>query len=161
LEETLVAEGRVREVWRHLAFLGQESVWAAEASECAAEQDRFWDYHDKLSLEQHGENQGAFRQDNLKRFAAEIGLQTQPFNACLDQGRYADRVRSETEAGRQQGVRATPTLLVNGKKIEVVPSLDQLRQLVEAAAGTLTPSQTEITAMLCDWRHHSAQATAG
>ena len=40
--------GEVRFVYRHFAFLGEESVWAAEASECAAEQGKFWEYHDIL-----------------------------------------------------------------------------------------------------------------
>lgn len=136
LEETLVGEGKVRVVWRHMAFLGQESIRAAEASECAAEQGQFWAYHDKLFAEQTGENRGAFSTSNLKRFAAELGLQTDAFNACLDQGRYTQQVRAETEEGRRKGVRATPTLFINDRKVfEGVPSFEQLRQAIEAAAG--------------------------
>lgn len=137
LEETLLAEGKVRVVWRHMAFLGQESVWAAEASECAAEQGRFWAYHEKLFTEQAGENRGVFSKSNLKRFAAELGLQTDAFNACLDQDRYAQQVRAETEDGRRKGVRATPTLFINGQKVfEGVPSFEQVRQAIETATAT-------------------------
>jgi protein-disulfide isomerase len=137
LEETLLAEGKVRVVWRHMAFLGQESVWAAEASECAAEQGQFWAYHDKLFAEQAGENRGAFSKANLKRFAAELGLQPDAFNACLDQGRYTEQVRAEREEGRRKGVRATPTIFINGQKVfEGVPSFEQLRQAIEATTAT-------------------------
>ena len=49
LKQNYVDRGQVRFVYRHLAFIGAESLWAAEASECANEQGRFWDYHDKES----------------------------------------------------------------------------------------------------------------
>lgn len=136
LDATSVAAGRAKVVFRHMAFLGPESVWAAEAAECAGEQGQFWAYHDKLYAEQAGENRGAFSKDNLKRFAAAIGLDQGAFNACLDDGRYSARVRAETEAGRQKGVRATPTLFVQGQKIEGVPSFEQLRQMVDSAAAS-------------------------
>lgn len=132
MEETLVAEGRARVVYRHLTILGQESVWAAEACECAGEQGRFWAYHDKLFASQSGRNNGTFSQDNLKRFASELGLDGGAFNACVDSGRYSEKVRADTEAGRQKGVRATPTLFVNGNKLDGVPTFEQLRQAVEA-----------------------------
>ena len=73
---------QVRFVFRHLAFIGPESRWAAEATECANEQDRFWDYYDKLFEEQGGENVGDFSQDRLKQFAADLDLDTETFNQC-------------------------------------------------------------------------------
>lgn len=126
-----MAEGKVRKVWRHMAFLGPESISAAEASECAAEQGRFWEYHDKLFEEQAGRNRGAFSKANLKRFASELGLDTDPFDACVDSGKYADQVQQDMEAGRRAGVRAVPTLFVNGSKIEGVPSWDAFRLMIE------------------------------
>jgi len=48
IEEKFGKTGTVRFVYRHMAFLGDESQWAAEASECAGEQAKFWEYHDKL-----------------------------------------------------------------------------------------------------------------
>lgn len=141
LEETEVAEGRVKLVWRNMAFLGQESVWAAEAAQCAAEQGQFWPYHDKLFMEQAGENQGAFSKENLKRFAREIGLQPAPFDACLDSDRYADSIRAERQAGQQKGVRSTPTLFINDQiKLEGVPTYDRLRQAIDTVAPSPSPS---------------------
>jgi protein-disulfide isomerase len=64
IKQNFVDKGQVRFVFRHLAFIGAESLWAAEAAECANEQGRFWDYHDKLFEEQGGENVGAFSQEN-------------------------------------------------------------------------------------------------
>ncbi len=97
----------------HMAFLGQESQWAAEASECAADQNAFWTYHDKLFTSQSGENQGAFNKDKLKGFAAGLGLDTAAFNACLDAGKYTQLVQSETNAAQQLGVQSTPSFYVN------------------------------------------------
>jgi protein-disulfide isomerase len=126
-----VAEGRVRVVYRHLAFLSEESSWAAEASECAAEQGRFWEYHDALYQRTAGRGRGVFTKDNLKRYAGEVGLAGQSFNACVDGGRYAAAVKSETEEGKRKGVSSTPTLFVNKTMVKGVPSWEQLLQLVQ------------------------------
>jgi protein-disulfide isomerase len=141
LEETLVRDGIAKVRWRDLAFLGQESVWAAAAANCAEEQGQFWRYHDELYAEQAGENRGAFSKANLKRFAAELGLDQAQFNACLDGDRHVGQVRAETEAGRQQGVRATPTLFVNGEKLEGVPSFERLERLIMTHAAAARDSE--------------------
>jgi protein-disulfide isomerase len=135
LDATYLTDGTAKLVWHNLAFLGQESIWAAEAADCADEQGRFWDYHDKLYAEQAGENRGAFSKDNLKRFAADLALDQSAFAACLESDRYAAQVKAETDAGRQQGVRSTPTLFVNGQQIEGVPRFEQLGQVIAARAA--------------------------
>lgn len=101
----------------HFTFLGDESQWAAEASECAGEQDAFWDFYDYLFTHQNGENQGAFSIDNLKSFAADMDLDTADFNECLDSGRYTALVQNMSNIGRQLGVQSTPTFAINGQGI--------------------------------------------
>lgn len=101
----------------HFAFLGDESQWAAEAAECAGEQDAFWDFYDYLYSHQAGENQGAFSIANLKSFAAELDLDTDEFNECLDSGRYAALIQNMTTIARQIGVQSTPTFVLNGKGV--------------------------------------------
>jgi protein-disulfide isomerase len=130
LLSTYVAKGQVALVFHHMAFLGQESSWAAEAAECAGEQGKFFEYHDKLFSSQAGENRGAFSKDNLKRFGTDIGL-APSFAACVDSGKYAQAVRDDTKLGEGRGVTATPTLFVNGRKIEGVPSFDQLKAIID------------------------------
>jgi protein-disulfide isomerase len=98
----------VRLGYQHFAFLGAESQSAGEASECAADQDAFWEYHDKLFDSQSGENLGAFNKDNLTRFAVELGLDTQAFDECLDSGKYTSIVQTETQSAQSLGVRSTP-----------------------------------------------------
>ena len=127
---TYVARGEVKIVYRHFAFLGPESQWAAEASECADEQGKFWEFHDRLFASQAGENRGTFSRDNLKRIGEALGLGGS-FAACVDSGRQAQRVRDETKVGEGRGVQATPTLFVQDRKIEGAASFDQLRAIVD------------------------------
>jgi len=112
--------------------LGAESNWAAEAAECAADQDKFWAYHDKLYESQAGENQGAFNKDNLKKFAEEIGLDTQTFNECLDSGKYTSLIQEDTQAAQSLGVQSTPTFLVNGQPVVGAQPFEVFQQTIES-----------------------------
>ena len=118
-----------------MAFLGPESQWAAEASECAADQGAFWAYHDRLYDRRAGENQSAFSQDNLKQFAADLGLDTATFNSCLDSGKYASLVRTETATAQSLGVRGTPAFLVNGRPLVGAQPFEVFQQAIEAELG--------------------------
>lgn len=115
----------------HFAFLGQESQWAGEASECAAEQDAFWEYHDKLFDSQSGENRGAFNKENLKTFAEELGLDANVFNDCLESGKYTTVVQNERQLAQSLGVRSTPTFLVNGKPLIGAQPFEVFKQAIE------------------------------
>ena len=130
LRTAYIATGKVQFVFHHMAFIGPESIWAGEAVECAGEQNRFWDLHDRLYASQGGENTGTFSKANLEKIASDIGLGS-GFGACLESDRYAQRVRDDTNAGQAKGVTATPTLFVNGRKLEGVQSIDQLRAIID------------------------------
>lgn len=121
---------------RLIAILGEESELAAQAAECANDQGRFWDYHDVLFANQEGKNRGAFLSENLKRFAEALALDGTAFDSCLDSGKYASKVTDDTDEARQQGVNATPTILVNGQ--EVTSTLDDVRAAIqeELASGS-------------------------
>jgi len=131
---TYVSRGQVKIVYRHFAFLGPESQWAAEASECADEEGKFWEFHDRLFASQAGENRGTFSKDNLKRIGDALGL-SPSFAACVDSGRHAQRVRDETQAGQRKDVRATPTLFVQEQKLEGAATFDQLKTIIDALIG--------------------------
>ena len=133
LRDEYVEQGQVRFVYRHFAFIGPESLWAAEASECANEQGRFWDYHDKLFEEQAGENQGAFSKDNLRAFAADLGLDTEEFDQCFASGRYEDQVQADIQDAQLRRLNSTPSILVDGQYIPNGASYPVLQAAVEAA----------------------------
>lgn len=100
-----------------------ESHWAAQAAECANEQNRFWEYHDKLYVEQRGANVGAFTRAQLKTYAAELNLRLDAFNRCLDTERYATLVREHLIEALQIKLPGTPTFLLNGRKMNT-PTLN-------------------------------------
>ncbi len=125
-------DGTVRIGYLHFAFLGQESVWAAEASECADEQGKFWEYHDKLFASQQGENQGAFAKDKLEKFAADMQLDTGKFNSCLETDKYASVVQGQTQMLQQLGVQSTPTFLVNTQAVSGAQPFATFSQIIDS-----------------------------
>jgi len=131
IRKEYIDQGIVRFGYWHFAFLGPESQWAAEASECAGDQDAFWEYHDYLFEHQNGENQGAFDKENLKQFAADLGLDTEAFNECLDSGKYTDYVQSLTQMARQIGVQSTPTFVINGVPVLGAQPFEAFQQVIE------------------------------
>jgi protein-disulfide isomerase len=140
--DTYAATGQVYYVFRNYAFMddsvsSNESKQAANASMCAAEQGRFWDYHDILAANFQGVNQGNFRDRRLVAFAESLDLDMDQFNACFNENRY----RSEIQADRAEGERlgggpiGTPSIFVNGEQLTpgFVPSFEQISEAVEAA----------------------------
>lgn len=86
---------------------------AAAASFCAFSQGKFWEYHDRLFL-----NQKNFTNDDLLNFARQIGLNEEQFLACLSSEIVGNSIDEDWQAGAEAGVRGTPTFFVDGEKIE-------------------------------------------
>lgn len=128
-----VEAGQAKLEIKPIAILGDESVAATEAAHCAADQGLFWPYHDILFANQGEENDGGFSGNRLKDFAARQGLDATAFASCLDSGTYESLVRSNTEDAMEQGVEGTPTILVNGAKVET--SVDAIAAAIEAVLG--------------------------
>ncbi len=124
--------GKAKVVYHNFAVIGNESIWAAEAADCAGDQNKFWDYSTYLLENQAGENQGAFTKDKLKQFAVKLNLDTSLFNTCLDSDKYKTSVQQELNQGQSLGVRATPTFFVNGQKFEGMIPADQLTKLIDS-----------------------------
>lgn len=135
IEEKYVTNGTVKIVFRHFAFIGEESLRAAEATECANEQGKFWEYYDTLFANQAGENAGAFADDKLQGFARGLGLDMTAFDACFSSGKYRAAIQQETANGKLRGVSSTPTLFVNDKKVVGAISMAQF----ETTIGPLLP----------------------
>lgn len=103
----------VKLIYRHFPLPShQYAMKAAEASECAADQEKFWEYHDLLF-----ENQDALHASALKDYAKRLGLNTTAFNACLDSGAMQQRIEIIVKNGVEKGVTGTPTFLINDKII--------------------------------------------
>jgi protein-disulfide isomerase len=133
VEKTYIDTGKARVVFKHFVFIGPESVHAAEATECAGDQGKFWTFYYYLFSHQAGENQGAFADDKLLGFAKELGLDMNAFTACMTSGKYADKVQKDTQEGQQRGVNSTPTLFINGRMVTGALTADALAQAIDQA----------------------------
>ncbi|MFQ5658716.1 MAG: DsbA family protein, partial [Candidatus Methylomirabilales bacterium] len=141
LEAEYVKQGSVRFVYRHLAILGKQSVTSAQAADCAGEQRKFWEYHDKLFA-----SKGLFGLTNqrLKGHAREIGLDGEVFDRCLDSAKYAQKVEGETGIGLALGLRGTPAFFINGRLLVGAHPFETFQALIEQelkrAKATTSPS---------------------
>lgn len=112
------------------------AIAAAEAAECAHKQQRFKDYHFILF-----QRNKALDTDSLKKYAAEIGLDTATFNQCVDSRESRDRVANDFKDGVAYGVRGTPSFFINGKKLEGARPYQTFKTMIDASLGrpTATP----------------------
>ncbi len=112
LKKDFIDTGKVKLVFKDFPLNGPDSVLAAEASYCAKDQEKYWEYHDELYKNWGGERTGWITRDALDRFASTVGLDLQKFNSCLDEQKYQDKVNRLYEFGREVGIDATPSFLV-------------------------------------------------
>ncbi len=132
LKSKYIDTGKVRFVYMDFPFLGPESYRATEAARCAMDQNKFWQYHDELYANQVGENEGAFADSKLKGFAKNIGLDTVQFNECLDSKKYQSAAEASLQKGSDYGVASTPTVYINGLKVEGLLPADSYWQIIES-----------------------------
>lgn len=102
-----------------------ESKSAAAAAYCAADQGKFWEYHDLLFANQNGENSGDFTSKRLFAFADRLGLDASVFKSCYNSGKYRQQVLDDLARGQSLGVTATPTFVVNGTLVQGYTGLVQ------------------------------------
>lgn len=120
---------RIKFVYKHFPIrsIHPFAQKAAEASECAGAQNKFWEMHDRMF-----ENNEALDVSSLKQYAADIGLNTNQFNECLDSGAKARIVNDDLGEGAALGVDATPTFWVNGKWYRGLLNYDQFKSVIDA-----------------------------
>ena len=118
LEKDYIDTGKVRLVFKDFPLNGPDSVLAAEASYCADDQGKYWEYHDELYTNWAGEKTGWVTRNSLDAFAKTVNLNLEEFNQCLDSGKYNKRVLDHQDFARQIGVDATPSFFIfNDEKI--------------------------------------------
>jgi protein-disulfide isomerase len=123
----------VRLVYRHLPlpFHANAQV-AAEASLCAWDQDRFWEYHDLLF-----ENQRELGTEQLTVYAGEAGLDLEAFAACVKDETTAERVRRDMEEASALGATGTPTFYINGMMVTGSRPVEEFEAMIEAELARL------------------------
>ena len=129
LRENYVKTGKVKIVYRDFPLPFHENAQkAAEASECAHEQGKFWQMHDMMFS-----HQDAITVANLKQYAKSLGLDTTKFNQCLDSGKYASEVQKDETDGSAYGVGGTPTFFINGQQLVGAQPYQAFQQAIDAA----------------------------
>jgi protein-disulfide isomerase len=134
--EQYVETGDARLVFRNLAFLGDESHWAAVAASLAADQNKFWPFHDYLFANLRGENVGSYNLDRLQEIGEVSGLDMDEFRAGLTLDNARQRFAEiQAEARRDAsalGINSTPTVTVNGVPLQS-PDLAAVAAAVDVA----------------------------
>ena len=118
IQENFINTGKVKLVFKDFPLNGPDSLLAAEATYCAEDQGKYWQYHDELYTNWGGEKTGWITRGSLESFANTVNLDLNEFNTCLDDHKYQNKVNAIHEFGKEIGIDATPSFLVfNEEKI--------------------------------------------
>jgi protein-disulfide isomerase len=135
LVKRYVENGTLRIEWRDFPYLGPESRVAALGGRAAAEQDRFWQFHDAMYDDQLPPNSGHLDEDYLVGVAEEAGLDVDRFRGQLHRADdLAKAVDEDFTEGQSIGVNGTPAFLVNGRPIMGAQPLAVFSKAIEQAA---------------------------
>ncbi len=119
---------KIRLVYRQfpLSQINPDAEKAAEASLCAADQNRFWELHDSMFGAQN-----ELKAKDLEAKAAGLKLNAGAFNSCLSSGKYAQRVQQDQREGYSLGVIGSPALFINGRYYSGAPTVSELSRLID------------------------------
>ena len=131
LEEAYVKTGKVRMVFKNFVINGEESMQAAMASECAAEQNKFWPYYDLLMQTRASPAEEDFTTATLESLAQAVGLNMTAFNTCLESENYREKVEGDKEEGEALGVTSTPSFIIDGGMATGHPPFAKFQEVIE------------------------------
>ncbi len=120
-------KGQVRLVFKNypLSF-HKNAVIAAEAGECANEQGKFWEMHDKMFA-----NRLSLEEKDLKKYAKDIGLNEAQFNQCLDSGKYKSAIDKDVVDGNKRGFSGVPAFFINGRLLSGAQPIEEFRKIID------------------------------
>ena len=123
IKKEYIDTGKIKFVYRDYPLPFHPAAQAsAEASECARDQGKYWEMHDKIFEEQAKQGEGtiAYGATELKKWASQVGLDSAKFNQCLDSGKYKSEVEKDLADGSSYGVSGTPGfILMKGNETEI------------------------------------------
>jgi len=134
--ESLIREKKANVRYHVLSFLGDESVRAANATFCAADEGQFLDFHKAIyAVQSSVENSGFWSNETLVQIGKKIGITSTTFENCVTKGSKVDLVQANSDSMSKFGVQGTPTVFINGKKWERTQNgfvLDEFKAAVDA-----------------------------
>ena len=127
-----VDTGKVKYAFRNFAFLGPASIIAADASECANDQGKFWDYYNYLYKNQPSESDTSmYNTDTLTQAAVGLGMNDATFRACLDGKTDESKVNADLSDGQKAGVSGTPSFFINGIPLVGAEPYDSFKTIID------------------------------
>jgi len=113
LIDNYIETGKAKLVFLDLPFLGRDSITAAQASYCAEDQGKYWEYHTMLYTFQDGlPDSGWADRDRLNSFAFSLDMNIDEFNDCMDSSKYKIRVKANYDEAVKNGAQSTPTFIL-------------------------------------------------
>lgn len=147
IENDYIETGKIRYVFRDFPLpFHQQAMKAAEAAQCAGDQGKYWEMHDRLF-----QTQDALMVDNLKNDARDLDLSMDLFNSCLDSGKYTEEVQKDVTEGQNAGVSGTPSFFlgvtedgktIKGKLMVGAKPFDSFKQEIDALLSSPTRPQS-------------------
>ncbi|MCP4166124.1 MAG: thioredoxin domain-containing protein [Chloroflexi bacterium] len=134
IKNDLVAPGIARYEFKHRFVINEGSITIGAATECAVDQGMFWEYHDALFTEIEN-NASAGLPPGLKRIAADVGLDENTFERCLDSREHYEQMLREDNEARNRDINSTPIILINGTQFRGEFDPEAFKAAVEAAAA--------------------------
>jgi protein-disulfide isomerase len=129
--ERYIATGKVRLVYRHLLQLGEGSMRAAEASECAADQGKFWEMRRAIYAGQGALYGSSSVEAALSVFAQDVGLDMGAYNECMVSRKHEQAIQADFQAAQAEGVRSRPVFDINGTRLIGARPFEDFQQLFE------------------------------
>ena len=121
LEQDYISTGKVKFVYRDFPIqsIHPNAIPAALASECADDQEKFWEMHDMIFINQRNWQDLQIIQSAslFKEYAVKIGLDSDEFDSCMDSGKYLEEIKNDLDDGRAYGVTGTPGFFVGNEEI--------------------------------------------
>ncbi len=115
----VIAQKKAKVVFHPLTFIGAESIIAANAAACAADENKFVDMNLALFQNQaSSENSGKWQGDAMLALGDSIGIKSDSFKECVREGNYVKWTRNVTDASASKNVNSTPTIRINGKDLD-------------------------------------------
>jgi len=113
LIDNYIETGKAKLVFVDLPFLGRDSPKASQASYCAEDQEKYWEYHTMLYTFQDGHpDSGWADRDRLNSFAFSLDMNMDEFNDCMNSSKYQKRVKANYDEAVKNGVQQTPTFII-------------------------------------------------
>lgn len=135
LKSEYIDTGKIRFVYRDYPLPFHDGgVPFAQAAQCAGDQGKFWEYHDKIYAEQDKKGQGTIEFAGvpaLKTWARDLGLKGAEFDQCLDSGKYKAEVEKDIADGQAVGVSGTPSTFINGRILVGAQPFDSFKKLID------------------------------